>query len=254
MRESFKVMGMLHYFVCELVLPAKIFVVVGEARRGLIARKLKDFREEALYHTENGETITLVTEVVDLEVGENSVSGIFSRDFMRRSVYRREVVETPVTEEAAFWITRFKERSFLIVLAPSVARGVKKLLTNHVANTLGMTLFINPQAIVEARISHETLRKLHESNPKATKLIWFDDVDIPSVEKLCLAGSDLADTHLYQEYLEHGKIWYVVFEVKKRGMVVGITRKCVVTLFSKSTADDIIHYVCEDLLPLIEAI
>ena len=93
---------------------------------------------------------------------------------------------------------------------------------------------------------------MHESNPQATKLIWFDQVDIPGVEKLCLAGSDIADTELYQEYLKHGKIWYVVFEVQRRGLVVGISRNSVVTLFSKSTIADFIKYVQEDILKLIE--
>jgi hypothetical protein len=103
------------------------------------------------------------------------------------------------------------------------------------------------------RISHETLKTLHESNPQASKLIWFDDVDIPGVDKLCLAGTDIADSELYQEYLKHGKIWYVVFEAQKRGIVVGITRNCVVTLFSKSTTGEFIGYILEDLLELIES-
>ena len=91
-----------------------------------------------------------------------------------------------------------------------------------------------------------------ESNPQATRLIWFDQVDIPGVEKLCLAGSDLVDTQLYQDYLAHGQIWYVVFEAQKRGLTMGITRNSVVTLFSKSTKDELINYIREDLLLLIE--
>jgi len=234
-----------------LVLPAKIFEVKEEADLGLIARKLKDFLEEETYQTEKGETVTLVTEVLDLKLQEDSLSGVFSKDFIRVRYYKRELVETPVTEESPFWFKRFRGRLFLIVLAPSVARGVKKLLTGYVANKLSRVLFIKPNAIVEVRIPHETLKGLHESNPQATKLIWFDDVDIPGVEKLCLAGSDLADTKLYHDYLEHGKIWYVVFEVQKRGIVVGITRNCVVTLFSKSTIDEFIKYIMEDLLILV---
>ncbi len=235
-----------------MVLPAKIFEVKEEADLGLIAMKLKDFREEEPYQTEKGETMNLRKEILDLKLKEDSVSGIFSVDFVRRRYYRRKLVEAPVTEEAPFWIRRFNGRTFVIVLAPSVARGVKKLLTNHVANKLSEILFIKRHAIVEVKISHETLRKLHESNPEATKLVWFDDVDIPGVEKLCLAGSALADTTLYRDYLEHGKIWYVVFEAQNRGIVVGITRSCVVTLFSKSTVDEFINYILEDLLTLIE--
>jgi len=235
-----------------LVLPARIFEMKEEASLGLMVQKLKDFREEEAYQKEDGETVKLLTEILDLKLKEDSVAGVFSVDFVRRRYYRRELVEVLVTEEAPFWINRFKGRTFIIVLAPSVARGVKKLLTSHVANKLSKVLLIKPRAIVEARISHEVLTKLHESNPQATKLIWFDEVDIPGIEKLCLAGSDLADTELYHDYLEHGKIWYVVFGAQKRGIVVGITRNCVVTLFSKSTTDELISYILEDLLTLIE--
>jgi len=235
-----------------LVQPAKIFEIKEKVDLGLIVWKLKDFREEERYQTENGENINLVTEILDLKSKDDSISGVFSKDFIRKRFYKRKLVEAPVTEEVPFWISHFEDRIFMIVLAPSVARGVKKLLTNYVANKLSKVLFIEPQAIVEVKISHKTLKQLHESNPQATKLIWFDEVDIPGVEKLCLAGSDLADTSLYRDYVEHGKIWYVVFEAQKREAVVGITRNCVVTLFSRSTTEEFMNYILEDLLMLIE--
>ena len=235
-----------------MVLPAKIFEIKESLRLETMVQKLRDFHEEEKYETNDRGEVSLVTEILDLNQDEDLVSGFFSRDFMRRRYYKRRVVETPTTEEAPFWIKPFGDRRFLIVLAPSVARGVKKLLTNHVANKLSEILFDITGAIVEVRLSNETLKELHESNPQATKLIWFDDVNIPSVEKLCLAGSGLADTKLYHDYLEHGKIWYVVFEVQKRRIVVGITRSCVVTLFSKSTVDEFVNYILEDFLKLIE--
>ena len=235
-----------------MVLPAKIFEIKEELNFGLIVQKLKDFREEESYEKSDGETVTLVTEILDLSLKENLISGIFSEDFMRTSYYRRTLIENPVTEEAQFWVTRFENQTFLVVVAPSVARGVKKLLTSHVANKLSKLLFITPRAIMETTIPHETLKTLHESNPQATRLIWFDQVDIPGVDKLCLAGSDLVDTQLYQDYMLHGQIWYVVFEAQKRGLTMGITRNSVVTLFSKCTKDDLINYVREDMLRLIE--
>lgn len=235
-----------------MVLPVKVFEINEKVDAGLLLWKLKDFREEEVYKPESGKNVTLLTEILDLQSKGGLVTGIFSKDFMRERSFRREVVESPVTEETPFWITTSTEKAFLIVSAPSVARGVKKLLTNYVANKLSKALFINAQSILEVRISHETLKQLHESNPQATKLIWFDDVDIPGVEKLCLAGPDLADSTVYRDYLKHGKIWYVVFEDRKRGMVVGITRNCVVTSFSKSSTDDVIKYVIDDLLQLLE--
>lgn len=226
--------------------------MTGDVEVESILRRLKNFRDEESYETADGKTLTLVTEVLDVTYESNRVAGSFSRDYVLRRSFRRQVVETTTTEEAPFWITSFKDRTFLIVSAPSVARGVKKLLTNAVANTLAETLYDQIELIVEAKIPHETLKVLHESNPKATSLIWFDQVDIPSVSKLCLAGTGLAGTQLYNEYLRHGAIWYVVFEVQKRGIVVGITRSCVVTLFSKSSTADFIDYIVEDLLPLID--
>lgn len=235
-----------------MVLPAKVFEIKEETNFGLMIQKLKDFREDETYEKSNGETVNLVTEILDLTLKENLVSGVFSADFMRSRYYRRQLVESPVSEEALFWVTRFENRNFLIVVAPSVARGVKKLLSSHVANRLSKILFITARAIIETKIPHETLKTLHESNPQATRLIWFDQIDIPGVEKLCLAGSSLADTQLYQDYLAHGQIWYVVFEAQKRGLTMGVTRNSVVTLFSKCTKDDLINYIREDLLRLIE--
>jgi len=235
-----------------MVLPAKVFEIKEEADIEVLADKLKRFREEEPYETKEREKITLVTEILDLKIDKGALSGAFSRDFVRQRVYRRAFAETPVTEEAPFWIKPSRNRLFLIVQGPSVARGVKKLLTNSVANKLSKVLFIAPHTIVETRISHETLKSLHESTPRATKLIWFDQVDIPGVEKLCLAGPDIVDTTLYRDYLKHGQIWYVVFEAQKQGLVVGITRNTVITSFSKSSTEEFMKYILEDVLKLIE--
>jgi len=235
--------------VFGLVLAAKIFILREEAGLNLIARKLKDFREEEPYELE-GKKLKLTSEVLDLKLEGGLLVGVLSRDFVLSRYYKRGLVETVVTEEVPFWIRQFKGRTFLVALAPSKARGVKKLLTDYVANKFSEILFIKSGAIVEARITHDALRELHESNPRATKLIWFDDVDIPNIGKLALAGSGLADTGLYRDYLEHGKIWYVVFEIK-RGVVIGITRNCVVTMFSRMEQKDFIDYVLKEVLPLI---
>jgi hypothetical protein len=233
-----------------MVLAAKIFKFKEDAGLDLIARKLKDFHEEEPYERE-GKKIKLTTDVLELKLQADTLAGVFSRDFVLSRYYKRGLVETVVTEEVPFWISKSKGRTFLVVLAPSKARGVRKLLTDFVANKFSEVLFIKSGAIVEGRITHEALRQLHESNPKATKLIWFDDVDIPNIGRLAIAGSGLADTKLYRDYLEHGKIWYVVFEIQRRGAVVGITRNCVVTMFSRMEWKDFIDYVLKDVLPII---
>ncbi len=233
-----------------MVLVAKIFEFKEPIEPSVIARKLKDFGEEEP-REHQGKRTKLTAEILDLKLKEDTLSGIFSKDFVLSRYYKRGLVETLVTEEVPFWIKQSKGRSFLVVLAPSKARGVKKLLTNYVANKLSEILFIKTGVIVETKITHETLKEIHESNPRATKLIWFDDVDIPDIGKLALAGSGLADTKLYQEYLKHGKIWYVVFGAQKRGFTVGMARNCVVTLFTKVELKEFLEYILTDVLPLI---
>jgi hypothetical protein len=233
-----------------LVLPAKIFEFKEDINFGLIALKLKDFKEEITHTKENGENIKLVTQILDLKLEKKTLFGVISVDFLLTNFYRRKIIGTIVTEEAPFWIIHFGKRTFLIVSAPSIARGVKKLLTGNIANKLSEILFITSHNIVETRVTHEKLKEIHEANPEATKLIWFDDVTFPGVEKLCLAGPDIVNTQLYRDYIEHGKIWYVVFEVRRLGIVVGITRNCVVTLFSKSSKDEFINYISE-YLPIL---
>ncbi len=232
-----------------MVLVAKVFEIKESLDIATMARKLKDFKEEQPHGEKGKEKLTM--EIIDMKLEKGSISGIFSKDFVLSRYYKRGLVETLVTEEVPFWITQHKDRTFLMALAPSKARGVKKLLTNYVANKISEILFIKVGAIVETNITHATLKKLHESNPQATKLIWFDNVDYPGVGKLALAGSGLADTKIYKGYMEHGKLWYVVYEIRKRGLTVGIARNCVVTLFSRSETKDFVNYVIEDILPII---
>jgi hypothetical protein len=227
-----------------MVLPVKVFEVRSDS--GEILDKLLRFRE--VEHNED-EGIDLVTEVLDVESNEEIINGILTRDFLRERLYKRNVILTPTTEEAPFWFIPYENRKFLVVMAPSVARGVKKLLSNHVASMLGEVLDAD---IREIRITSETLQELHESNPKATNLIWFDNVDIPGVDKLCLSGNGLADTGLYKDYLDHGMIWYVVFTSQQKGYTVGITRNTVITNFSKSTMEEFIQFVREDILKLVQ--
>lgn len=227
-----------------MVLPVKVFEVRG--LEGDPRDTLMGWRE--VEELEDEET-QLVTEVIDLEQVEDTVTGVFTRDFMRERVYRRRTRMTPETEEAPFWIVPHEGRHFLVVMAPSVARGVKKMLSNHVAVKIGDILNVD---VRESRITSETLQRLHEGNPKATNLIWFDNVDIPSVNKLCLSGEGIADTGLYKDYMDHGMIWYVVFKSLAKGYTVGVTRSAVVTNFSKSTVDEYIAFIREDILKLIE--
>jgi hypothetical protein len=54
--------------------------------------------------------------------------------------------------------------------------------------------------VVEARILPETLKEFHLNNLEDTKVIFFENMDIPNINKLSLYGPDIAGTSLFEEY------------------------------------------------------
>ena len=63
-----------------MVLPARIFEMKEEASLGLLVQKLKDFREEEAYQKEDGETVKLLTEILDLKLKEDSPTRPSNKD------------------------------------------------------------------------------------------------------------------------------------------------------------------------------
>jgi len=209
-----------------------------------IAGKLKGFKSEEKLE---GEDISLITEIKDLHLTEDSLFGTFIQDQLMDVYHHGERVHVPSTSEAPFFFVEQDAQKGRIVLAIMD----KKARANNIANQLSKILFITTGKIVEVRIEPARFVRFHEDNFEDTKVIFFDDVDIPNVKKLSLYGSALGDTSLYVDHLKHGKIWYVVLKSKRYGMVVGITRNGVVTIFSKATKDDFINYVRDEIIGLI---
>lgn len=226
-----------------MVSPAKIFRIAEDTDLGFIARKLKDYSEEEPYESGDREG-KLITEVTDLETEDGTLYGVYSHDTLISIYHRDGEIEVPKTKETKLVFQERKGEIFLVILE-------EKPKANRIANELSEAIFLSSGKIVEGKIAEETLKELHESNPRATKVIYFDNVDIPDVGKLALYGSSLADSSLYQEYLDHGNIWYAVFEVQEKGIVVGVTRNSVVVLFSKLEPDEFRDFILDDILPLV---
>jgi hypothetical protein len=219
-----------------MVLAGKIFKVELKDL-GIIASKLKDFRKEEIQEIE-GKSFSLLTEVKELKMGE-ILSGFVLKDYVLSIQHKDGRIPFQATRKTRFsFIPKNGELLLLII--------EKKQRANSLASFFSEVIL---SSIVEGRISHDTLKTLHESNPEATKVIFFDDVDLPNINKLSLYGAALANTQLYLEYLRHGKIWYVVFETK--GMVVGITRNCVITFFSRIEEKEMVEWVRREIVPLI---
>jgi len=229
--------------VPNLVSVTKIFEFREEMSLAEVAKRLKDYSVQEIFSAEEKD-LELLTEIKDLRVRKNQLRGLFSRDKVVMINQRGNILPIVKTIEAPLVIHELQGKTLLSVLQ-------EKYFANSVASVLSQILFVTFGGIVEAQIPSATLQEFHERNPDATKVIFFDDIDVPNVDRLALYGSALKDSTLYEQYLSHGKIWYVVYTSRSRGLVIGLTRNCVVTCFSKIDEQELVDYVEDEIFGLI---
>ena len=225
-----------------MVVAGKIFRLSEPLSIAEIASRLEDYHTEESYE-EGDYKFALVTEVVGLLPKENMLRGIYSHDYVLHVFHRGKVAPLPKTVEALFSFAQREGITFLAVVE-------KKRLANFIANKLSEILFEKMGGIVEARIPPEILKEFHLKNPEDTKITFFDNVDIPNVNKLSLYGPDLVSTSLFEDYCKHGDLWYVVARSKEYGYVVGITRDVSVTIFNLTEKERYLEYVAKEIYPL----
>jgi hypothetical protein len=226
-----------------MVTAGKVFKLVEPMALPDLASKLEGYRREEAYE-EGDYKFTLVTEIVHLTPHENAFTGVYSHDYMTHAFHRGKTVPLPRTVEALFSFAEHENRVFLTVVE-------KKRLANFIANRLSEIIYEKSGRILEARIPPETLRDFHLRNPEDTKVTFFDNVDIPNVEKLSLYGPDLVGTALFEEYGKHGDLWYIVARSREYGYVVGLTRDASVTIFNITDKSKYLEYVTKEIYPLI---
>ncbi len=227
-----------------MVLAAKIFRLREPLSLRTIAAKLRDYKREEIVEIA-GKRLLLTTEVRGLAMRMGMLQAVLVADRPLLLYQRGSSVPTTVTREVPFYFAEHEGRALLLVLE-------KKHLANRIANELSEILFIKGGQIVEARVPEDSIKRFHEENPDGTKLIWFDQVDVPAIDKLSLCGPSLADTALYTEYCDHGKIWYAVITSRKYGYVVGVARNGIVVLFSRASEEDFVSYIASEIFPLVQ--
>jgi uncharacterized protein YkuJ len=226
-----------------MVVAGKIFRLSNQIPLSEIASKLDKFHVEEKYEEEDID-LQLLTEIVGLLPKENTLTGIYSHDYVIHVFHRGKMSPLPKTVEAMFSFAQLKNSVFVTIVE-------KKRMANFVANKLSEILFEKIGGIVEARIAPETLKEFHLKNPEDTKISFFDNVDIPNVNKLSIYGPDLTNTQLFDDYAKHGDLWYVVARSKRTGYVVGLTRDASVTIFNLADKIKFVEYVNKEIYPLI---
>lgn len=225
-----------------MVIAGKIFKLTRPQPLEEIAPKLENFKFQE-EHSEGDYNFTLITEVTNLLPKENSITGVYSHDYMIRVFHRGKIIPIPKTIEAIFSFRHFNNKVLLTVVE-------KKRIANFIANKLSDILFEKVGKIIEAQIPPETLQDFHSKNPEDTKIAFFDNVDIPNVDKLSLYGPDLVGATIFEEYSNHGDVWYIVARAREYGYIVGITRDASVTIFNLADKEKYLEYITKEIHPL----
>jgi hypothetical protein len=228
-----------------MVVAGKIFRFSEQLPMAEVAAKLDGYHTEEPYE-EGDYNFALVTEVAGLLPKENTLTGVYSHDYVMHVFHRGKTAPLPRTVEALFSFAQVADTTFLTIVE-------KKRVANFIANKLSEILFEKVGGVVEARIPPETLREFHLKNREDTKITFFDNVDIPNVDKLSLYGPDLINTSLFEDYTKHGDLWYVVARSKETGYVVGVTRDASVTIFNLAEKNKYVEYVTKEIYPIILA-
>jgi hypothetical protein len=227
----------------SMVVAGKIFRLSESLSLTEIASKLENYHTEENFN-EGEYNFTLVTEVVGLTSKKDLLNGIYTHDYIIHIFHRGKTTPLPRTVEAVFSFAQVENTTFLTVVE-------KKRVANLIANKISQNLFEKIGGIVEAKIPPEILKEFHLKNKEDTKITFFDNVDIPNVDKLSLYGPDLINTSLFEDYTKHGDLWYVVARSKETGYVVGITREASVTVFNLSDKNKYVDYVAKEIYPLV---
>ena len=222
----------------------KVFITLEPTPLGEISTGLDKRREEEVYK-EGEYEFTLITEVANLTLGESSLTGLYSYDFVVHNYHRGRIIPSPVTKEVLFSFNEYQENLFLTIVE-------KKEIANRVANRLSEIIYGEMGEVVEARILPETLRDFHLANPENTSVIFFENMDIPNLNKLSLYGPDLTGTSLFEQYTARGDPWYILTKSRGHGHTVGIVRDGSVTIFNKVDKGEYLRYVADEILPLIQ--
>ncbi|MCW4018982.1 MAG: hypothetical protein NWF00_09945 [Candidatus Bathyarchaeota archaeon] len=226
-----------------MVVAGKIFKLSQPLSTVDVAAKLNGYHIEEDYE-EGDYKFGLVSEVTALTPKPDLLTGVYSSDYVIHVFHRGTSAPLPRTVEAMFSFAHLGDTTFLAVVE-------RKRTANLVANKLSSILFGKAGVIVNARITPQTLKAFHDKNPEETKITFFDDVDIPNVDKLSLYGPDLNNTSLFEDYMKHGNLWYVVGRSKETGYVVGITRDASVTIFNLADKSKYLEYLAKEIYSMI---
>ena len=222
---------------------AKIFLYQEDLALEEIAKALKTWREEEVYEVP-GDNYDLLANVENVEYDEDELYGIYMYDAVAVHTWRGAARATPFTTDAPFIFTEQEGQRFVIVMAP-------KSVSNRVANRLSTIIHGEQGTIVEPMIRTDNFNEF-QAGTDATKIMLFDDIDLPNVDKGTLYGDNVQQTDLYGNFVAHGRPWYMVSKTKQRGWTVGIVRDGTIVVFNTVDKEAFVEFLKEKIMPMTQ--
>ncbi len=222
---------------------AKIFLQQEETNFEEMAEKLEGWREAETF--EGDEDFELLANIEEVRYDEEELHGIYLYDSVVQHYWRGTHSTTPFTTAAPFVFTEQDGQKYLIVMAP-------KSVANRVANKLSDIIYGVQGGIVEPVIRSDKFDEF-QAGTEAMKIMLFDDMDIPNIDKATLYGGDggnVQQTNIYGDFVAHGRPWYMVAKTKNRGWTVGIVRDGTVVVFNTIDKEAFIEFLKEKILPM----
>jgi len=217
----------------------KVFVVKGGGSLEDIHGRLDGWEVSESYARGDFKAV-LIHNVEDLEAGDHYVNGVYVYDYVLVNTHRGTVVNTPVTRGVPF---RFFEKDgdlWLVVI-------VSKAIANVIAVALAGICAVD---VREASIFASEMNSFLKVNDNA-KVVLFDNLDIPGVDKNTLYGSELVQTNLFKEFSGRGSPKWVVTEEKVSGYTIGLGGDVGVTVYNNVELNEYLKLVEQDIIPLV---
>jgi len=220
----------------------KVFIYREELSIEEISGLLEGWRESE--HVQfNGDSYDLLSDIQNLHLNEGELTGLYQYDYVISPIYRGTIQHIPVTDEASFLFTEHEHKTFLLVMA-------KKSMANSVANKFSLILHEEMGTIVEAMIHPSVLTGFYQ-DADGTKILLFDNIEIPNMDKATLYGENVVQTNFHGDFASVGDPWYIVAKTKKRGYTVGLVRDGSVVVFSAVDESQFVEYVKDEIMPLV---
>lgn len=220
----------------------KVFVYRETKTLEEIKVALEGYEEEIDYEDPDLD-VTLKSNITRLELDQDLV-GLYQTDSVDHKIFRGRESIQPYTTEAPFLITEYEGKLYLIVL-------IRKAIANKVANTISLILHEELGAMTEPRINPERLREFCEKS-EAIKVLLFDEIDIPNLDKTTLYGLNVVQTDMYGKFVDSGLFRYTVMKMSTaEAFTVGLVRDGTVVIFTSVDSSQFIEFIKDKILPLI---